>query len=357
MKLNTFIIAEAGVNHNGSLDMALQLVDVAVESGADAVKFQTFKADKLATRKADKAAYQKRTTEVAESQFEMLKKLELSIEMHKAILEHCRQRGIEFLSTPFDAESLAYLTEELGLTRIKMPSGEITNGPLLLETARRAQQIILSTGMATLAEVEAALAVFVWGLTCTDMPGSFDEIEDNYVQHGTDPLRGRVTLLHCTTEYPAAFEDANLRAMDTMRAAFGLDVGFSDHTPGIFASIAATARGAVLIEKHFTLNRNLPGPDHAASLEPDELCEMVRGIRAVEKALGDDRKIPVARELGNRAVVRKSIVAARDIPMGQSYSGENLALKRPGTGISPMRYWDMLGRKAEKDYALDAPIS
>lgn len=353
----TFIIAEAGVNHNGSLELALDLVDVAAEAGADAVKFQTFKAAKLVTEQAEKADYQKRTTNAAESQFEMLRKLELSDDMHRAIVERCRQRGVEFLSTPFDVESLDFLIHDIGLTRIKMPSGEITNGPLLLETAQRAEMIIMSTGMATLAEVEAALAVFVWGITCPNAPpkGQTD-LWNCYARHGTDPLAGRVTLLHCTSEYPAAFEDTNLRAMDTLRAAFGLEVGFSDHTPGIFAPIAAVARGAVLVEKHFTVDRSLPGPDHAASLEPEELREMVKGIRATELALGDGRKVLSTNEVRNRPAARKSLVAGRDIAAGEVFSTDNLDQKRPGTGISPMLYWDHIGQDADRSYRANDPI-
>ncbi len=357
MSGRSFVIAEAGVNHNGSLELALELVDVAAAAGADAVKFQSFKAERLLTRTAAKADYQLRTTDAGESQFEMIRRLELSDEMHRAILARCREKDIVFLSTPFDVESLAYLTEELGLERIKLPSGEITNGPLLLAAARRAESIILSTGMATLGEVETALAVLVWGrVRGEEDPSGESAVRDCYAEHGTAPLAGHLVLLHCTTEYPAAFEDTNLRAMDSLRQAFGLEVGFSDHTPGIAVPLAAVARGAVVIEKHFTLDRGLPGPDHEASLEPHELREMIAGIRAVEAALGDGLKRPAASEMSNRAVVRKSLVASRPIAAGEPFAPDNLAVKRPGTGLSPMRYWDLLGRPAGQAYDADDPI-
>ena len=357
MTAPTYVVAEAGVNHNGSLDMALQLVDVTAETGADAVKFQTFRADRLTTRNAAKADYQKRTTGDGGSQYEMLKALELTDDMHRKIQKRCQDKGIDFLSTPFDIESLDYLVDEIGCERIKVPSGEITNGPLLLETGRKAKRIILSTGMATLAEIEAALAVLVWSsVHPTTEPNRQAEIWDCYAEHGTRSLTGRVTLLHCTTEYPAAFEDTNLRAMDTIQQAFGLEVGFSDHTEGIVAPIAAVARGAVLVEKHFTLDRGLSGPDHAASLEPGDLSEMVTAIRAVEAALGNGRKVPTRAELANRDPVRKSIVAACPIAPGEIFSPANMSTKRPGTGISPMLYWDMQGRPASVRHETDEPI-
>lgn len=351
---STFIIAEAGVNHNGSLRMSLELVDAAAEAGADAIKFQTFRAERLATSGAAKAAYQERTTDRQESQLEMLKKLELSDEMHLKIQERCRARNIEFLSTPFDIESLDYLTGTVGLKRIKVPSGELTNGPLLFAVGCQAKEIILSTGMATLAEIEAALAVLVWGKLAPDVvPKGQTEIWDHYSRHGTRPLKRSVILLHCTTDYPAALGDVNLRAMDTMRDAFRLDVGISDHTEGIAIPVAAVARGAKLVEKHMTLDRTLPGPDHAASLQPEEMREMISAIRAVELALGDGRKLPVEAELANRNVVRKSIVAAKSIAKGEALSCDNLSVKRPAGGVSPMLYWDMLGRTASKAYEPD----
>lgn len=351
----TYIIAEAGVNHNGDQDMALDLVDVAARSGADAVKFQSFSAGRLVTRSARKADYQLQTTAQEESQFEMIQRLELTPEMHDAVRARCADHGIEFLSTPFDPHSLDYLVDAMGMRTIKLPSGEVTNGPFLLHAARRADAIILSTGMSTLGEVEMALQVIAWGLRHPDRdPPGLRALTDFGMDDATrDALRKRVTLLHCTTEYPAAFADANLRAMDTMRQAFGVRVGFSDHTPGIIAPIAAVARGAAVIEKHFTLDRALPGPDHAASLEPGELTEMVAAIRAVESALGDGRKRVAPSETGNRDIVRKSLVADRPIAAGATIEADALACKRPGSGRSPMDYWDVVGRPAERAYDMD----
>ncbi|WP_337996591.1 N-acetylneuraminate synthase [Oleispirillum naphthae] len=351
--MSVFVIAEAGVNHNGDIEMAHRLIDAAADAGADAVKFQTFRAADLAGRDAPKAAYQERATGAAESQLDMLRRLELAPAAHFALRDHAAKREVAFLSTPFDSASLDFLTGEMGMETIKIPSGEITNGPFLLRIARAAQRIVLSTGMSSLGEVEAALAVLAFGLSATpDTAPSHAAFEAAFLsQAGQAALRARVTLLHCTTEYPAAAADVNLRAMDTMAAAFGLAVGYSDHTQGIHIPVAAAARGAVLIEKHFTLDRSLPGPDHKASLEPEELAAMVRAIREVEAALGDGVKRPVAAEIGNRAVVRKSLVAARPIAAGETLSAETLACKRPGTGISPMDFWALCGRPAARAYA------
>lgn len=354
-----FIIAEAGVNHNGSIEMAKGLIDVAAEAGADAVKFQTFRAKQLVSHHAPKAEYQNRTTDQAESQFDMIRKLELSEADHETLIGHAQKCGITFLSTPFDAISLRLLTTRFGLQTIKIPSGEITNAPFLLEIARAARQIILSTGMCTLAEVEAALGVLAFGFT---QPPEISPSRDSFQQvlvsdAGQFALRERVTLLHCTTEYPAPFDEVNLRAMDTLASAFGLPVGYSDHTHGIHISVAAVARGAQLIEKHYTLDRTLPGPDHKASLEPEELRQMVRAIREVEQALGDGIKRPTASELKNRDIARKSLVAAKKITQGNEFTAENVACKRPGTGISPMDYWCTLGKKSDKSYDPDELIT
>lgn len=356
--MSTLVIAEAGVNHNGSIDLAVRLIDAAVDAGADAVKFQTFRASELVSRQAPKAAYQLRTTEQAESQFEMIHRLELSADHHRALIAHAAKRGIDFLSTPFDAVSLDLLARELGLQTIKLPSGEITNGPLLLQTARTGCRLILSTGMSTLEEVETALSVLAFGyVTDRQAPPSRRAFADAFRSpEGQQALRERVTLLHCTTEYPTSPADVNLRAMETLAAAFGLPVGYSDHTEGIHVAIAAVARGAVVIEKHFTLDRSLPGPDHKASLEPGELAAMVRAIRDVERALGDGVKRPTPPEIGNRAVVRKSLVAARPIAKGEAFGAGNLACKRPGSGVSPMEYWDWLGRPADRNYAIDEVV-
>jgi len=354
----TFIIAEAGVNHNGSLELAKQLVDVAVQAGADAVKFQTFRAEKVVSSSAPKAAYQCRTTEENESQLEMLRKLELSEDQHSELITYCQQKGIQFLSTPFDEISVDLLVRKFDLPLIKIPSGEITNGPFLLFIARTGKPVILSTGMSTLGEVETALGVLAFGYTQPHTKPSLAAFQAAYASaEGQQALRQKVTLLHCTTEYPAPFEDVNLSAMDTLRAAFGLSVGYSDHTPGIAVPIAAVARGAVVIEKHFTLDRHLPGPDHRASLEPVELKQMVEAIRQVEQALGSGLKIPAASEKKkNTLVVRRSLVAACPIKKGEQFTRENIAAKRPGDGCSPMLFWDYIGKWAVKDYLPDEQI-
>ena len=357
MSSRVYVIAEAGVNHNGSIEQAKRLVDVAAEAGADAVKFQTFKADKLVSRAARKADYQVANMGTSESQHEMIKKLELDDAAHEVLIQHCKLRGIEFLSTPFDLESLDLLARTFDLSRIKLPSGDITNAPLLLAAARTGKPAILSTGMSTLGEIETALAVLAFGYTEADAPPSLAAFQGAYGSAaGQKALQDKLTLLHCTTEYPAPFAEVNLRAMATLRDAFGLRVGYSDHTPGIAIPVAAVALGAVLIEKHFTLDRNLPGPDHKASLEPEELRQMMQSIREVETALGSAIKQPAASELRNRPVARKSLVAACDIAKGQLFTPENLAIKRPGDGISPIHYWDWLGKTAERDYQQDDKV-
>lgn len=344
----TYVIAEAGVNHNGDAALAKRLIDAAADAGADAVKFQTFRAAQLVGRRAPKAEYQTRTTEASESQLEMLRRLELSEADHEVLVAHTGARGIAFLSTPFDVPGLHLLTRRFGLKTIKIASGEITNGPLLLATARAAQHVILSTGMSMLAEVQAALGVLAFGFSAAAnaAPGRGDCEHAFADAKGKDALRSRVTLLHCTTEYPAPFDEVNLRAMDTMATAFGLPVGYSDHTLGIHVALAAVARGAVVIEKHFTTNRDLPGPDHAASIEPAALRALVSQIRDIEQGLGTGIKAPTASELKNRDVARRSLVAATSIRAGEVFTEENLTCKRPGTGITPMRVWDYLGSKA-----------
>ncbi|MCL6479860.1 MAG: N-acetylneuraminate synthase, partial [Peptococcaceae bacterium] len=339
-----YIIAEAGVNHNGSLDMALQLIDAAYDSGADAVKFQTFRADKIVCKEAQKAEYQAKTTSASETQYDMLKKLELDRRSHEVLIEYCRQKGIDFLSTPFDAGSVDLLVNVFKLPRLKISSGDITNAPLLLKVARSGRAVILSTGISTLGEVESALGVLAFGYTKTGEAPSVESFQNAYCsEKGQEALREKVVLLHCTTEYPSPFGGINLLAMDTLKNAFGLPVGLSDHSPGIAVSIAAAARGAAVIEKHFTLDRNLPGPDHKASLEPNELKKMVQSIRQVEEALGSSRKIPAPSELKNKPVVRKSLVAAKSIKPGEVFTEDNITVKRSGGGISPMYYWDWLG--------------
>jgi len=349
-----FIIAEAGVNHNGSLDIARKLVDVAASAGADAVKFQTFRTEALVSRSAPRAEYQIRAMRGEDSQFEMLKKLELNESDHETIIAHSAQAGIEFLSTPFDSLSLELLTKRFGMRTIKIPSGEITNGPFLLEIARTAERLILSTGMSDLSDVEAALAVIAFGfLHPHGNPVHASLIDAACSPEARAELAKRVTLLHATTEYPAPPGEVNLRAMDTLASAFGLRTGYSDHTRGTHIAVAAAARGACVVEKHFTLSREMDGPDHKASLEPGELKHMVECIREVELALGDGRKRPKGSERKNMAVARKSLVAERDIAFGETFSIENTGVKRPGTGISPMRYWERLGQTARRAYRRD----
>jgi N,N'-diacetyllegionaminate synthase len=331
--VKTLIIAEAGVNHNGDLEMARRLVEVAAQSGADFVKFQTFKADRLVTRQAAKADYQRQLTAEYESQYDMIRRLELTPEMHVALIKHCARQGIRFLSTGFDIESLDLLAG-FGMPLFKIPSGEITNLPYLQHVGRMGTPAILSTGMAALAEIGAALDV---------------------LERAGTP-RHRITVLHCNTEYPTPMSDVNLRAMLSIRDVFGVQVGYSDHTAGIEVPIAAVALGASVIEKHFTLDRNLPGPDHQASLEPDELKAMVTAIRNIEQALGDGLKRPSASEAKNIPIVRKSLVAACPISAGEPFTRANLAVKRPGTGVSPMRMDEVLGRVARRDFQTDELI-
>jgi N-acetylneuraminate synthase len=347
----TFIIAEAGVNHNGSVDIAKSLIDAAVDCGADAVKFQTFRADSLATAAAEKADYQNRTTDASESQREMLRRLELSESDFVELAEHARQKSIELMSTAFDPESLLFLTERLGLRRLKVPSGEITNAPFLLQTARAADQLILSTGMSTMSDIEQALGVFAFAWTHQGEPASRLQFEQAFASaEGQTALSSRTTILHCTTEYPAPMHEINLRAMETIGRTFNLPVGYSDHSDGVEISVAAVALGARIIEKHLTLDRSMEGPDHAASLEPQKFAEMCLAIRRVEIALGDGVKRPTASEWKNREIARKSIVAAVNTAAGQPM---DLATKRPGTGLSPFEYWRLRSSPATRDYRKD----
>jgi N-acetylneuraminate synthase len=351
-----WVIAEAGVNHNGSLANALKLVDVAADAGADVVKFQTFKADKLATATAQKADYQAANTGQGGDQLTMLRALELSADDHAALIAQCRKRGLAFMSTAFDVESLAFLGT-LEMPAVKIPSGDITAADLLLRAARLRRRMIVSTGMATLADIEAALGVIAFGLTRDDEPAGKADFAAAYRSaDGRDALRRHVTLLHCVTEYPAPPEAINLRAMDTMAETFDLPVGYSDHTLGIEVALAAVARGATVIEKHFTLDRGMPGPDHAASLEPAELKTMIAAIRAIERALGNPAKAPGPQEQKNLPVARRSLVAARAIRKGETITRDMLAEKRPGTGISPMEAWSLVGRPAARDYSPDEMI-
>ena len=330
----TFIIAEAGVNHNGSLELAKKMIDAAVEAGADAVKFQTFKAEKVVSRYAPKAEYQKKTTTADESQLEMVKKLELDAAAHQTLIDYCKKKNIRFLSTPFDLDSIDLLNE-LGLDIFKIPSGEITNLPYLRKIGALKKEIILSTGMADLGEIEEALDV---------LTGARTKLKD-------------ITVLHCNTEYPTPMQDVNLKAMQTIKTAFpGIHVGYSDHTEGIEVPIAAVAMGATIIEKHFTLDKSLPGSDYKASLEPDELTAMVKAIRNIETALGNGIKKPSPSELKNKPIARKSIVASQAIAAGEKLTNDNLTAKRPGTGVSPMLWDKVIGQVAQKDYEKDELI-
>jgi N,N'-diacetyllegionaminate synthase len=333
MQHKVIIIAEAGVNHNGDMGRALELIDTAADAGADFVKFQTFRAEKLVTTTARKARYQEKATGADESQFNMIRKLELSRGMHQQLITHCDSRGVKFNSTGFDVESIDMLVE-FGISFLKIPSGEITNLPYLRHIGEQGKPIIISTGMATLDEIRVALVVLE--------------------KAGTP--RSEITVLHCNTEYPTPMVDVNLNAMLTIRDAFDVAVGYSDHTLGIEIPIAAVAMGATVIEKHFTLDRNLPGPDHKASLEPDELRAMVTAIRNVEEAMGDGIKSPSPSETKNIEIARKSIVAAEAIMKGEKFSEVNLAVKRPGMGISPMRWDDVMGQTALRDFLPDELI-
>lgn len=352
----TLIIAEAGVNHSGSLDTALALVDAAADAGADVVKFQTFNANSLAGRSARKADYQQRTTDAGESQLAMLQRLELPQSAHHPLIARAKQRGIEFLSTPFDPRSLEFLLS-LKLPRIKIGSGDLTNAPLLHELARAGATVILSTGMATLGEVEEALGVLAHGYGgSNDAPGI-----EAFRTAWRDPsararLEEKVSLLHCTTEYPCPPEDVNLSAMQAMRAAFKLPVGYSDHTDGFEISLAAVALGAGIIEKHLTLDRDAEGPDHAASLEPGDFARMVAAIRNIEGAIGDGVKTPKNSEIRNIPVARKSIVAARPLKAGEVICAADITTKRPGSGRSPIEYWSLIGTTAGRAYDPDDPL-
>jgi len=328
--MSVFIIAEAGVNHNGSIYLAKKLIDSAHDSGADAIKFQTFKAKNLVTKNSEKANYQKNTTNHKETQFNMLKKLELSKEMHVELIKYCNNKNIKFLSSPFDHESIELL-KHLDLEIIKIPSGEITNLPYLKHIGRLKKRVILSTGMSNIPEIRDAL--------------------DILINSGTK--KDHITVLHANTEYPTPMEDVNLKAMETIAKEFDIDIGYSDHTLGIEVDIAAVAMGACCIEKHFTLDQNMEGPDHKASLEPHQFKAMVKAIRNIELALGNGVKELSKSEIQNIKIVRKSIIAKKKIKKGEVFSEKNLTIKRPGRGISPMKWDEILGTKASKDYNED----
>ena len=330
----TLIIAEAGVNHNGDIAKAKALIDKGAEAGVDYVKFQTFKAEKLVTKQAQRASYQDKNTQNNDSQYEMLKKLELSQALHQELMDYCNQKGVKFLSTGFDSESLVFLAQ-LGITIAKVPSGEITNLPYLRQVASLFPEVILSTGMATINEIKDAVKV----------------LTDEGVS------KEKITILHCNTEYPTPMEDVNLKAMLHIQRELGLPIGYSDHTLGIEVPIAAVALGATVIEKHFTLDKTLPGPDHKASLEPNELKAMVSAIRNIEKAIGGSGLKEVSKsEEKNKPIARKSILASTDIKKGNIFTPENLTVKRPGTGISPMQWDEVIGKEAKRDFQEDELI-
>lgn len=353
----TYIIAEAGVNHNGSFELAKQLVDVAKEAGADAVKFQTFRAENLVTKHAKQADYQIENLKQATSQYDMLKKLELTFEEFTKIQQYCEEKGIEFLSTPFDLESVDFLFDTLQIKTAKIPSGELTNAPFIHYIATKQRPIILSTGMATVDEIHEALAFIAHGLAYPQRAVDITEVEAFYkTSLAKEVLQKYVTVLHCTTQYPAPSKTINLKAMDEMRTTFQVPIGFSDHSEGITIPIGAVAMGATVIEKHFTLDKKMEGPDHIASLNPQELKAMVQGIREIEEALGNGVKEPSATELQNRQPARKSLVAKKPIQAGEIFSGMNLTVKRPGNGIAPSQYWAYIGKTASKNYEEDAMI-
>lgn len=329
--MSVFVIAEAGVNHNGSLELAKKLVDAAKVAGADCVKFQTFVSKNIVSKNAIKAEYQKRQTEPEESQYDMLKKLELSFNEFIELNNYCKSKNIEFMSTAFDFDSVDFL-DSLEMSTWKIPSGDITNLPYLIKIAKLNKPVILSTGMSTIDDIRSAIKVLK--------------------KNGA----AEVTILHCTTEYPTPFEDVNLKAMNSIKEEFGVKVGYSDHTRGIEIPIAAVALGATVIEKHFTLNKNMEGPDHKASLEPNELKAMIDSIRHIELALGNGMKQPAESEKKNMAVARKSIIASKDIKTGELFTEENLTVKRPGDGISPMRWFDVIGKVASRDFEEDELI-
>lgn len=351
--MRPIVIAEAGVNHNGDFGLACALADEAKKAGADVVKFQTFKSSRLVTKTISKAGYQVKNTESAESQYEMLRRLELSFGEFKRLKKYCDDIGIQFYSTAFDSESLNFLVSDLDLKSLKIPSGDLDNAPFVLEHARCGSNIILSTGMASVGEIEQALAVLAYGFTSrrSENPNLNDIFDAYYSDLGQEALKKKVTLLHCTTAYPTPCENVHLNVMSTLKHTFGLPVGLSDHSAGIAVPIAAAALGARVIEKHFTLDKSMEGPDHSASLDPAELREMILGINEAYLALGSTVKIMFADELANRDVARKCIVATKLIEHGDEFSAANIEIKRAGRGMAPIHYWDLLGKTAKRRYS------
>lgn len=355
-KDSVYIIAEAGVNHNGDIDRAKQMIDVAKGAGADAIKFQTFTAQELVTKQASQAEYQTKNIGKETTQYEMLKALEISAQDHKVLIAHCEKKGIHFMSSAFSIESARFLSEDCAIKTIKLGSGELTNAPLLLAVAQSKINVILSTGMSTVSEVKDALSVLAFGyFENDDAQPSQTAFGDAYKKH-KNRLKDKVSILQCTTDYPCAPEFANLNAMETLRREFGCPIGFSDHTLGDHIVIAAVAKGAKIVEKHFTLDRNLPGPDHKASLEADELKEMIKKIRDVEAAFGHGERKPFPPEEKIKLNARKSIVAKNPISKGEAFTENNITTKRPENGLSPMLYWDMLGKQAQQNFDEDEAI-
>lgn len=349
--MKTYIIAEAGVNHNGSFDMACKLVDIAKAAGADAVKFQTFNTDLLVTKNAKQASYQSKNMGKNTTQYEMLKKLELSFQEFHNLSLYCHAQNIEFLSTPFDTESVDFLVDNIRIKTIKIPSGELTNSPFVHYISTKRLPIILSTGMATLEEIHDALSFIAYGLSFPSKDVEIDCVKSFYKTEAAQKiLKDYVTVLHCTTSYPTELEDVNLNSMGYLRDELMLSIGFSDHSEGILVPIAAVAKGATVIEKHFTIDKSLQGPDHKASLNPKELVDMVTGIRIIEKTLGTLKKEPTYREMKNREAARKSLFVSKDIFEGEAFTTEHISIKRPGNGMSPVQYWDILGKQSSKDY-------
>jgi len=353
----TYVIAEAGVNHNGDIDMALELIEKAAEVGADAIKFQTYKAENLVTKQAKKAEYQSKATGSENTQLQMLKDLELEYEDHFQLMDCCKDTNIDFLSTAFDIDSLRFLSNDLQLGTLKIPSGELTNSPILIEFAKTGCEIIISSGMSDIEEIGDALGAlafgFLYGNNEKFQPSRTIFNETLKTKESQLYLSEKVTLLHCLTEYPAPTDEINLNAIQTLRNIFNIRVGYSDHTEGVLASLIAVSHGATIIEKHLTLDKNLPGPDHKASLEPEEFKLLVDQIRLTEKMMGDGKKRLMPSELKNVANARKSIIASSKINKGETFTHENLSIKRPGSGVSPIYYWDLLGAKAEKNYEVD----
>ena len=350
-----YIIAEAGVNHNGDKKTAFKLIDQGIAAGANAVKFQIFKAENLVTKSALKAKYQIKKTKLKETQFEMLKSLELPRNVYFELKDHCEKQNVDFLITAFDVESLDFIINKLKVKKLKIPSGEITNGPFILQHALSGLDIILSTGMANLNEIKKALSIIAYGylnkrkknkINLKDITKSYESTE------GKKILKDKVTLLHCTTEYPAPIDELNLSAIKTLRSRFKIPIGYSDHSNGIIASIIASTLNTNIIEKHFTLNKNMKGPDHAASLEPNELKQMIDYIREVENIMGNGIKEMSKSEKKNLQIARKSIIAAKKIKKGEVFSDDNIVIKRPGTGLSPMNYWKLIGKKVTKTIRL-----